>query len=322
MSIFRDFFVKEKPVFTGITRGLGGFGFGAAAGGGGGGGAFTGASGGTITTPGNGKKYHFITAPGQNFEVSGGPLTVDYIVIAGGGSGGSYQSAYLSGVRGTPSTFNSETAVGGGGGVAYSKDAAGASERNGGSGGGRGGVAPAGFGAGENFPGPTQQGFPGGDQGGTDGGGGGGGAGGVGLNAPSSTQPGAGGLGKAAFSGDTGIPPSYGVSHPSSAGRWFAGGGGGGSRPAGAPGGIGGGGAGGAASQGGTGTTNTGGGGGAGETGVGAGHGGGGAGGYIEKTSQTLSAATYPITVGAGAGKPQPSAGAGGPGIVIIRYSV
>ena len=34
MSIFRDFFVKEKPVFTGITRGLGGFGFGAAGGGG------------------------------------------------------------------------------------------------------------------------------------------------------------------------------------------------------------------------------------------------------------------------------------------------
>ena len=42
MSIFRDFFVKEKPVFTGITRGLGGFGFG------GGGGA----SGSTVpTTP-------------------------------------------------------------------------------------------------------------------------------------------------------------------------------------------------------------------------------------------------------------------------------
>ena len=38
MSIFRDFFVKEKPVFTGITRGLGGFGFGAAGGGGSGGG--------------------------------------------------------------------------------------------------------------------------------------------------------------------------------------------------------------------------------------------------------------------------------------------
>ena len=35
MGIFNDFFVKEKPVFTGIARGLGGFGFGAAAGGGG-----------------------------------------------------------------------------------------------------------------------------------------------------------------------------------------------------------------------------------------------------------------------------------------------
>ena len=32
MSIFRDFFVKEKPVFTGITRGVGGFGLGASAG--------------------------------------------------------------------------------------------------------------------------------------------------------------------------------------------------------------------------------------------------------------------------------------------------
>ena len=31
MSIFRNFFVKEKPVFTGITRGLGGFGFGGGA---------------------------------------------------------------------------------------------------------------------------------------------------------------------------------------------------------------------------------------------------------------------------------------------------
>ena len=31
MSIFRDFFVKEKPVFTGIARGIGGFGFGGSA---------------------------------------------------------------------------------------------------------------------------------------------------------------------------------------------------------------------------------------------------------------------------------------------------
>ena len=33
MSIFRDFFVKEKPVFTGIARGVGGFGFGSGGGG-------------------------------------------------------------------------------------------------------------------------------------------------------------------------------------------------------------------------------------------------------------------------------------------------
>ena len=49
MSIFRDFFVKEKPVFTGITRGIGGFGFGG--GGGGAGDAGVGsATGGTTTT--------------------------------------------------------------------------------------------------------------------------------------------------------------------------------------------------------------------------------------------------------------------------------
>jgi hypothetical protein len=31
MSISREFFTKEKPIFTGITRGVGGFGFGASA---------------------------------------------------------------------------------------------------------------------------------------------------------------------------------------------------------------------------------------------------------------------------------------------------
>ena len=34
MGIFNEFFKKEKPHFTGIARGLGGFGFGGAAGGG------------------------------------------------------------------------------------------------------------------------------------------------------------------------------------------------------------------------------------------------------------------------------------------------
>ena len=36
MSIFKEFFKKEKPVFTGISRGVGGFGFGSGGGAGGG----------------------------------------------------------------------------------------------------------------------------------------------------------------------------------------------------------------------------------------------------------------------------------------------
>ena len=49
-----------------------------------------------------------------------------------------------------------------------------------------------------------------------------GGAGQIGGSTPG---PGQGGYGVAAFSGDTGIPASYGTPGPS-AGRWFAGGGG------------------------------------------------------------------------------------------------
>ena len=33
MGMFNEFFKKEKPVFTGITRGVGGFGFGSGGGG-------------------------------------------------------------------------------------------------------------------------------------------------------------------------------------------------------------------------------------------------------------------------------------------------
>ena len=65
MSIFRDFFVKEKPVFTGITRGIGGFGFGAAGGASGSGVAFISASGGTETTDGN-YKIHSFTHPNSH----------------------------------------------------------------------------------------------------------------------------------------------------------------------------------------------------------------------------------------------------------------
>ena len=58
MSIFRDFFVKEKPVFTGIARGVGGFGFGSGGGGGGSSDLSNAATGGTRVAPGNGYVYH------------------------------------------------------------------------------------------------------------------------------------------------------------------------------------------------------------------------------------------------------------------------
>ena len=83
MSIFRDFFVKEKPVFTGITRGIGGFGFGG--GPAGPTGPFS-VSGGTKITSGS-YDYHVFTSD-DTLEVTGdsGPATI--LVIAAGGTGG------------------------------------------------------------------------------------------------------------------------------------------------------------------------------------------------------------------------------------------
>ena len=151
---------------------------------------------------------------------------------------------------------------------------------------------------GESYPYAFTQGYPGGPgstgPGGYVPGAGGGGAGAAGKESyPSPLAPGegsGGGDGRAAFNGDTGIPPSFGTAGPS-AGRWFAGGGGGGC-PTNAPstkglGGAGGGGNGSRSSAAVAGGTNTG--------------GGGGAGAY------------------SGGGT---SGAAGGPGIVIIRYSL
>jgi len=87
MSIFNEFFKKEKPVFTGIARGLGGFGFG-------GGGASSGApvtvSGGTTIDD----TTHWINV----FTVSGSPQTytltadspisAEILMVGGGGAGG------------------------------------------------------------------------------------------------------------------------------------------------------------------------------------------------------------------------------------------
>ena len=100
MSIFKDFFVKQKPIFTGITRGVGGFGFGAAAAGDGSSGG-NGASGGTVHTPGDGYNYHVFvhssadtgTSPDPisgGFQISGVPIeNCDVLIVAGGGGGGS-----------------------------------------------------------------------------------------------------------------------------------------------------------------------------------------------------------------------------------------
>ena len=90
-NIFKDFFVKEKPVFTGITRGVGGFGFGF----GGGGevapsGPFS-ASGGEANgiTPGNGWTYHTFKTSGS-LVISGAAAAknAEFLIVGGGGSGG------------------------------------------------------------------------------------------------------------------------------------------------------------------------------------------------------------------------------------------
>ena len=306
------------------------------------------ATGGAIATPGNGYRYHFITAPSQDFDVtsidSRHPGTVEYFLVAGGGAGGgeystpntvtgggggaggvltgptpvSVQTYTINigdggaapaagrngGNKGSNSTAFGLTAYGGGGGGHY--DNGGASPGGSGGGSGRRTSAITYYGLNPSTPGPVlspiplpspypiTQGYPGGQRGGdaNDGGGGGGGAGAAGANGSNSGAD--GGIGVAAFSGDTGIPSSYGTIGPSD-GRWFAGGGGGGLNGLG-EGGAGGGGdapqaAGLPGSQNGqAGGTNT---------------GGGGSGGRS----------------GSPGSAPEASGGAGGPGICIIRYT-
>jgi hypothetical protein len=267
-----------------------------------------GVSGGTVLTPGNGYKYHVFTSSGP-LTVGGSPVTVDYLIVAGGGSGGAVPVA--TGTRGTPSSAFGIEAIGGGAGQGATGTVSPLAP--GGSGGGGGGSTNGG--AGTNYPGPTQQGFPGANGGSSPEwrGGGGGGAGGTGSGPFGEV----GGIGVAAFSGDTGIPPSYGTPGPT-AGRWFAGGGSGDGYPsfqAPAPA-AGGGGAGGGSN----GTANTGGGGGGNDPGGPErnGSGGGGAGGLLTG-STTITVGNNNIVVGAGAISIT-SGGSGGSGIVIIRY--
>ena len=93
-NIFREFFVKEKPVFTGITRGIGGFGCGGGAGGGSSTPTGMVATGGQISDypDGSGNIYraHIFTTSGSLVVSDLGEIasTVDILSVGGGGFGG------------------------------------------------------------------------------------------------------------------------------------------------------------------------------------------------------------------------------------------
>ena len=95
MSIFNEFFKKEKPVFTGIARGVGGFAFGtgASTGGTGGGGGVQ-ASGGFLSEYSDGGiNYvaHIFVGPGTfNLPSANAPniTNLEYLMVGGGGAGG------------------------------------------------------------------------------------------------------------------------------------------------------------------------------------------------------------------------------------------
>jgi len=83
-------FKKEKPVFTGISRGVGGFAFGT----GGGGGAVADpieATGGTTTYIHNGYKvhcyYNYTPSPEKVFNVTAGNGNIEVFMVGGGGTG-------------------------------------------------------------------------------------------------------------------------------------------------------------------------------------------------------------------------------------------
>jgi len=193
------------------------------------------ALGGTITTY-TGYIVHTFTTSGV--FISSGVTAVDYLVVAGGGSGGVWHAGgggaggvrtgtsfsttagsytitvgaggaggtSAVGAKGDDSVFGDITAEGGGRGGLYQTTTPGA----GGSGaGGNGTVAPAttflegadGTNGGGTFGTSIYQGHNGGDGGYNHGGGGGGGAGGSGVTAASATAAGAGGVGISTFWG-------------------------------------------------------------------------------------------------------------------------
>ena len=242
-------------------------------------------------------------------------LTVDYLVIAGGGSGGTYTPAvgYAVGNVGVNTVFSTITSLGGGYGGKYTNPSGGSGNAGGPGGSGGGGGSNLGTGglgtAAQGFAGQTSL------NAGCGGGGGGGGAG-------STSGSGVGGAGLANSITGTSV------------GRAGGGGSGGGGSSAG---GGSGGGAGNITANATAGTANTGGGGGGGDSGSGCASGGGGAGGYrttvgtysgrntaLESVFAFAQNTNYAVSIGAGGAAVGSQAlgnsGAGGSGVVILRY--
>ena len=294
--------------------------------------------------------YQFTSTGTSTFTVYNALSNVEYLVIAGGGEGGSYGTTnnYHTGSDGNPSFIRVQGAgstylvhcTGGGGGGAYG-DAHG---RNGGSGGG----GPGGTSYNNAGTGASNEGYAGGigrSQQNPYLGGGGGGAASVGQPADtgSGRNMGAGGIGLTSSITGTSVGRAGGGGGggwDDNSAVWAPGGAWNGSARTGATGGAGdsnqafGAGNGGSDNAGGSGGANTGAGGGAGDTGVGAGHAGGGAGGYRSsvtgestggggtlESKLSMSAQTYEISVGAG-GSTYSHGGDGGSGVVIIRFAL
>jgi len=187
-----------------------------------------------------------------------GPTITDLIAYGGGGGGGSFDSP--------PNHFGTGGSDGGSGGGASHTGGGGTGNRTTATLPATGSPIPSYL---QNKGAQNVQGFPGGDStGNVQYASGGGGAGGAGQSYPQISDAMNGGIGRAAFTDDPGIPPAYGTPGPTP-GRYFAGGGGGGSSYGYGVGGSGGGGDGGdrrppSLSQSSAGTVNTGGGGGGG----------------------------------------------------------
>ena len=268
------------------------------AGGGGGSGATVGSGGGAggYRSSVTGESSGGGNSAEASFPVSTSPGAYTVTIGAGGPAG---PTSANSSVQGGPSSFGPITSTGGGGGKQHTTGGSGGS--GGGAGdyprGGRGGPA-------DNYPGPSAQGYPGGqgasDQATYTAGGGGGGAGGSGQGAPNGPNP----QPNPNLSGGNGIRtgivgPGYSIGTPGPAspggygggpstavtGGWLAGGGGGGLNLAPSLPGSGG----------------AGGGGGSGGSGVG-------------------NAGTY--ATGGGGGSGSSTGAAGGSGIVVVRYQI